>query len=205
MPNNVKQLRGFLGLACYYRKFIRQFGIISRPLTNLLKKKTLFTWTPQVHEAFLSLKKALVQAPVLILPDFKKQFQLETDASDAGVGAVLMQQGHPVAFLSKALGAKNRTLSAYDKECLAILMAIDKWKAYLQVGEFTIHTDQKSLIHLGNSPAHTTMQQKAFFKLLGFQYKIVYKKGTENRAADALSRRQHTEEVIIYPQRSRNG
>jgi hypothetical protein len=195
VPRTVKHLRGFLGLAGYYRRFIRNFGPISRPLTQLLKKGMQFIWTAYEQAAFDALKHALIQAPVLTLPDFAKPFQLETDACDSGVGAVLMQQGHPVAFLSKALGSKNRTLSTYDKECLAILMAIDKWKSYLQVGEFFIHTDQKSLMQLGDSPANTPMQQKAFFKLLGFQYKIIYKKGTENRAADALSRREHDDEL----------
>ncbi|XP_014754072.1 uncharacterized protein LOC106866060 [Brachypodium distachyon] len=167
IPANVKQLRGFLGLAGYYRKFI----------------------------PFQSLKQALVQAPVLVLPDFSKQFVLETDASDGGAGAVLMQDNHPLAFMSKALDVKNRAMSTYDKECLAILMAIDKWKSYLQAGEFLIYTHQKNLCQLGDHKANTPMQQKAFFKLLGFQYRIVYKKGTENSAADALSRRAHPAEL----------
>jgi hypothetical protein len=129
-PINIKKLRGFLRLARYYRKFIRNFGVISRPLTNLLKKNTPFVWSPQVHDAFLSLQQALVQAPVLALPDFSKTFVLETDACATGVGAVLMQEGHPLAFICKALGPKNQALSIYDKECLAILLAIDKWKSY---------------------------------------------------------------------------
>lgn len=188
-PRNVKQLRGFLGLAGYYRKFIRQFGVISRPLTNLLRKNIPFVWSPQVNSAFRALKQALVQAPVLALPNFTQDFVLEADACATGVGAVLMQQGHPVAFLSKALGPKNQTLSIYDKECLAILLAIDKLKQYLIHRPFLIYIDQRSLIHLGDHKFNTKIQQKAFFKLLGLQYKIVYKKGSTNTAADSLSRR----------------
>jgi hypothetical protein len=109
-PSNVKQLRGFLGLAGYYRKFIRYFGVLCRPLTQLLKKNALFCWTPSVDEAFVAVKQALVQAPVLALPDFSKEFVLETDACASGVGAVLMQQSRPWAFLSKALGPKNQAL-----------------------------------------------------------------------------------------------
>jgi hypothetical protein len=146
-------------------------------------------WSPQTKDAFVSIKQVPIHAPVLALPDFTKDFVLETDACATGVGAVLMQQGHPLAFLSKALGVKNQTLSIYDKECLAILIAIEKWKTYLQHRPFTIFTDQKSLIHLGSNKINTTVQRKAFFKLMGFQYKIMYKKGVTNRAADALSRR----------------
>jgi hypothetical protein len=106
-----------------------------------------------------------------------------------------MQQGHPLAFISKALGPKNQALSVYDKECPAILLAIDKWKTYLQHGPFTIHTDQRSLVHLGDHKFNTPIQQKAFFKLMGLQYKIVYKKGITNKAADVLSRWAHTSEL----------
>jgi hypothetical protein len=105
-----------------------------------------------------------------------------------------MQSGHPVAFLSKSLGPKNQALSTYDKECLAILLAIDRWRAYLQHRQFTIRTDQRSLVHLGDHRITTPIQQKAYFKLMGFQYQVLYKKGAENRAADALSRRPAADE-----------
>lgn len=188
VPQNVKEVRGFLGLAGYYRKFVRHFGVISRPLTDLLKKHVVFVWTSEHQAAFDALKAALTSAPVLALPDFTQTFEIETDASDRGVGAILMQGGHPLAFLSKSLGPRNRGLSTYEKECLAILLAVDHWRSYLQFGEFIIHTDQRSLIHLGDQRLATPWQQKALTKLLGLQYKLVYRKGVENRAADALSR-----------------
>lgn len=115
VPVNVKEVRGFLGLAGYYRKFISQYGNISRPLTNLLKKGTPFHWTKIEDQAFCALKEALSSAPVLALPDFSKQFVVETDACDTGVGAVLMQDGHPLAYVSKSLGPRNQTLSVYEK------------------------------------------------------------------------------------------
>lgn len=129
MPATVKQLRGFLGLSGYYRKFIAHYGLISRPLTDLLKKNTCFIWTDTTQQAFDSLKSALVQAPVLDFPNFKLPFAIETDACDVGIGAVLMQQGHPLAYLSKALGKRAQALSTYEKECLAILMAVREMEA----------------------------------------------------------------------------
>ncbi|WVZ49084.1 hypothetical protein U9M48_000465 [Paspalum notatum var. saurae] len=107
-PTNIKDLRSFLGLAGYYRKFVKHFGIISRPLFDLLKKHALFIWTNDHDVAFQTLKQALCSAPVLTLPDFSKKFCLETDASGSGVGAVLLQEGHPIAFISKALSLKNQ-------------------------------------------------------------------------------------------------
>lgn len=153
-----------------------------------MKKDSLFHWTPELQLSFDNLKQALISAPVLVLPDFSKSFQVETDASSIGIGAVLSQEGHPVAYLSKALGPKSQGLSTYEKECLALIMAVTKWKSYLQHKEFVIATNHKSLIHLGEQKLHEGLQQKAFIKLLGLQYRILYKKGPNNRAADALSR-----------------
>jgi len=93
-----------------------------------------------------------------------------------------------VAYISKALGPKAQGLSTYEKECMAIILVVTKWKSYLQHQEFTIATDHKSLIHLGEQKLQEGMQHKAFLKLLGLQYKILYKKGLENKVADALSR-----------------
>jgi hypothetical protein len=151
----VKYLRSFLGLAGYYRKFVHHFGIIAKPLTRLLKKNVQFFWIDLHQQAFLTLKQALIAAPVLALLDFSKQFQLKTDASDLGVGAVLMQEGHPLAFISKTLGPRTIGLSTYEKEYLAILIVVEHWRAYLQLAELIIFTDQKSLIHLSNQRLHT--------------------------------------------------
>ncbi|XP_024314628.1 uncharacterized protein LOC112270762 [Brachypodium distachyon] len=188
-PHNAKEVRGFLGLAGYYRKFVRHFAVISKLLTELLKKHALFLWTSETDHAFETLKTALVSAPVLALPNFTKTFILATDASDLGIGAVLTQEGHPLAFLSRALGLRSRGLSTYKKECLAILMAVDRWRPYLLQSEFIIRTDQWSLIHLDDQHLTTPWQQKALTKLMGLRYRIQYKKGAENRAANALSRR----------------
>jgi hypothetical protein len=128
-----------------------------------------------------------MSAPVLSLPDFNKPFQLQTDASDSGVGTVLMQDGHPLAFVSKSLGPRTRGLSTYDKEYLAIIVAVDQWRSYLQHNEFVIFTDQRSLIHVTEQRLHTPWQLKMYTRLAGLQYRVLYKPGISNRAADALS------------------
>jgi hypothetical protein len=130
-PSSVWDLRSFLRLAGYYRRFVKHFGLISKPLTKLLRKGAIFVWTDVQEQAFVALKEALTSAPVLALPDFTKPFVVETDASGYGIGAVLMQNGHPLAFLSKALGPKSRGLSTYEKEYMAILMALEQWRSYL--------------------------------------------------------------------------
>lgn len=187
-PTCVKELRGFLGLAGYYRKFVRHYGLLSKPLTNLLRKGQIYMWTDETEKAFQALKHALVTAPVLAMPDFAEPFIVETDASDKGIGAVLIQKQHPIAFLSHALGPRHQGLSTYEKESLAIILAVEHWRPYLQHAEFFIRTDHRSLSFLDDQRLTTPWQHKALTKLLGLRYKIIYKKGVENGAADALSR-----------------
>lgn len=186
-PTTPTELHDFLGLTGYYKKFMARYGIIAKPLTNLLTKKG-FEWSEQAQTAFDLLKRAMASAPVLTLPDFTKPFSIETDACDTGIGAVLVQDGHPVAYFSKALGVRNQKLSAYEKEFLAVMMAVDKWRAYLQRGQFTIVTDHKSLCNLGDQQLETDLQRKAMSKLVGLQLKFQYRHGVDNGAADALSR-----------------
>lgn len=116
----------------------------------------MFIWTSVHEEAFQTLKQSLISAPVLALPDFSQPFCLETDASKMGIGAVLMQSSHPIAYLSKALGPKSQGLSTYEKEYLAILVAVDQWRHYLQLKEFHIYTDNRSLAQLDEQHLHTT-------------------------------------------------
>lgn len=182
-PTMATELCSFLGLTGYYRKFVACYGIIAKPLTNLLTKKG-FEWTEQAQVAFDLLKRAMASTPVLALPDFDKPFVVETDACDTGIGAVLVQDGHPVAYFSKALGVRNQKLSAYEKEFLAV----EKWCAYLQRGPFTILTDHKSLSNLSDQQLETDLQRKAMSKLVGLQFMFQYRRGADNGATDALSR-----------------
>lgn len=130
----------------------------------------------------------MVQALVLAVPNFDLPFVLETYASDYGIGAVLMQANHLVAYLSKHLCPRIQALSVYEKECLAILMAIEKWRPYLQHNKFLIRTNHKSLLHLTKQRVTSKIQHKAMVKLMDLDYQIQYKKGINNAIVDALSR-----------------
>jgi hypothetical protein len=123
-------LHGFLGLTGYYRKFVKNYGKIVAPLTALLKKNS-FTWTLAIAQDFQTLKMAMCTTPVLALPDFTKPFVLECDALGKGIGAVLRQEGQPLAFTNKQLSERNLGKSIYEKEMLAILHAMDLWCPYL--------------------------------------------------------------------------
>jgi hypothetical protein len=176
-PTNVKQLRGFLGLTGYYKRFIKSYATIATPLTNLLKK-----------EAFSHLKSAITSAPVLTLPQFNQPFTLETDASGTGVGAVLSQGGHLIAFFSKKMVPRMQKQSAYTRELFAITEAIAKLRHYLLGHKFTIKTDQKSLGSLLDQSLQTPEEQAWLHKFIGYDFNIEYKPDKENVAADALSR-----------------
>ncbi|PNY01861.1 retrotransposon-related protein, partial [Trifolium pratense] len=157
-PNTVKQLRGFLGLTGYYRRFIANYASIAAPLTDLLRHES-FRWTDAATHAFTALKQAMVAAPVLRLPDFSQEFIIETDASQFGIGAVLMQEGHPIAFFSKKLGLKMQGASVYIKELHAITEAVLKWRQYLLGHFFIIRTDHKSIKELLQQVIQTPDQQ----------------------------------------------
>ncbi|KAJ0779178.1 putative nucleotidyltransferase, Ribonuclease H [Helianthus annuus] len=128
-PKNVKDVRSFLGLAGYYRRFIRQYASIAGPLTDLLKKDN-FTWSPPQEDAFVRLKTLLSSTSVLRLPDFSKPFTIETDALGTGVGAVLSQDKQLIAFYSHKLSPRIQQASANQREMFAITQAIAKWRQY---------------------------------------------------------------------------
>jgi len=187
VPHNIKSLRGFLGLTGYYRKFVQGYGALAAPLTALFKKNA-FVWTHAATEAFTQLKAVVTSPPVLRLPDFTKDFVIECDASGSGLGAVLMQEGHPIAFFSHALKGRALLLSTYDKELLSLVSAVQKWRPYLLGRPFRVKTDQQALKYLLEQKVATVPQQRWISKLMGYDFIIEYKRGSENRVADVLSR-----------------
>nr|GMD25301.1 Transposon Ty3-G Gag-Pol polyprotein [Ipomoea batatas] len=116
-------LRGFLSLSCFYSRFIKNYGIIAGPLTNLLQKQS-FKWSSEAEAAFISLKQALYSAPVLQLPDFSTQFVVECDASGRGIGAVIHQNDHLITIYSKKLADRHLKLPAYERELIGLSQAI---------------------------------------------------------------------------------
>lgn len=193
MPRNVQEVRGFLGLTGYYRRFIRNYGKIAQPLLTELLKKNQFQWHDGATQAFQELRSAMNQPPMLALPDFSKEFIVETDALGNGIGAVLIQGRRPLAFFGKALSPAHQAYSIYEKDMLDVVSAIQKWRAYLVGLHFIVKTDHQSLKYLMEQKIHTPLQQKWIAKLMGYDYESLYKKGVENVVADALSRRPHVD------------
>jgi hypothetical protein len=198
-PKTLKALRGFLGLTGYYRKFIQGYGKIAGPLTSMLKKDS-FIWSLEAEKAFEQLKQTMTQALVLALPDFTKPFIVECDASGTGIGGVLMQNQKPIAFISQALQGRNLVMSTYDKEMLALVLAVQKWRPYLMGRKFIVRTDHKSLKYLWEQKITTIAQQRWLSKLMGYDFVIKYKRGSENLVADALCRREDTGELKAISQ-----
>ncbi|XP_068644683.1 uncharacterized mitochondrial protein AtMg00860-like [Aristolochia californica] len=129
-PHSITALRGFLGLAGYYRKFIRDYGQIAAPLANLLKRNA-FTWMEITYSSFQHLKQSLASALVLQLHNFEDPFVIECDASGGGIGAVLQQHGHPIAYFNCHLVPHNHKLSAYERELIGLAKTIQHWRPYL--------------------------------------------------------------------------
>lgn len=174
-------------LTRYYRHFIKDYGKICHPLTDLLRKYA-FLWQLVVQQAFDALKLILTKALTLALPNFSQELIIEVDALGQDISTVLMQKGQPLAYLSKASSPKHLALSVYKKELLALLITMKKWHHYLQERHFLIRMDYQSLKYLLEEKIHTTSQHQWLSKLLDYDYSIVYKPGRQNQAADAFSR-----------------
>ncbi|XP_015168562.1 uncharacterized protein [Solanum tuberosum] len=195
-PTTLKGLRGFLGLTGYYRKFVENYGSIAEPLTAMLRKNS-FIWTDQSTQAFKKLKVAMTTTPVLALPDFSQPFVIECDASDLGIGAVLLQNKQPIAFFSRVLARRHQPLPAYEKELIGLVKAIRQWRSYLWGQHFIVRTDHYSLKFLLEQKALTPPQQHWLAKILGYSFSVEYKAGRLNTVADALSRRDNDEAMLL--------
>lgn len=196
-PKTVKQLRSFLGLCSYYRRFISKFADIAAPLTKLTggskKIKTDLNWNEEAEKAFNTLKHCLITSPVLQCPDFSKAFFLHCDASSVGIGSVLSQEDdngeqHPVAFYSRSLNNCERNYSTTERELLAILDSIEHFRPYIEGMKFTVITDHASLKWLLslNNPSGRLARWAA--RISQFTFDIIHKKGSLHVVPDTLSR-----------------
>ncbi|XP_071678893.1 uncharacterized protein [Lolium perenne] len=188
-PTNVGQVRSFHGLAGFYRRFVKDFSTIACPLNELTKKNVPFVWGKAQQNAFDELKKRLTEAPLLVLPNFAKTFEIECDASGLGIGGVLMQEGKPVAYYSEKLDGARLNYPIYDKELYALVRVLEVWQHYLWPKEFIIHSDHESLKYLKSQHNLNKRHAKWVEFIESFPYVIKYKKGKDNVVADALSRK----------------
>jgi hypothetical protein len=147
-PQNVNQVRSFLGLARFYHQFVKDFSTIVGTIKELMKKDVSFHWGAAQEKAFEELKKKLTTAPLLALLDFDKTFEIECNASGVGTGGVLMQEGRPIAYFSEKLSGPTLNYFVYDKELYALVRSLETWHHYLLPKEFIIHFDHESLKHL---------------------------------------------------------
>ncbi|CAM4561587.1 unnamed protein product [Lepidochelys kempii] len=200
VPKSKKQVQSFLGLAGYYRRFVPHYSQIAAPLTDLTKKKqpNAVQWTGKCQKAFNKLKATLMSDPVLRAPDFDKPFLVTTDASERGVGAVLMQKGpdqefHPVVFLSKKLSERESNWSVTEKECYAIVYALEKLRPYVWGRRFHLQTDHAALKWLHTVKETNKKLLRWSLALQDFDFDIQHISGASNKVADALSRESFPE------------
>ncbi|XP_013624595.1 PREDICTED: uncharacterized protein LOC106330711 [Brassica oleracea var. oleracea] len=150
VPTTLSETRSFHGLASFYRRFVPQFSSLMAPMTDCIRREGTFLWTPEASHAFTIIKQNLSSAPILALPDFSQVFELHTDASKFGIGAVLSQRNRPITFFSEKLSGARLRYSIYDVEFYAVVQAIKHWRHYLFHKEFVLFTDHDALKHLNS-------------------------------------------------------
>lgn len=189
IPKTQKEIKSFLGLVGYYRRFISNFAKIVAPLTKCLRKNHKVNYQDEEYiQAFELCKELLMNAPILAYPDFSKSFKLTTDASAIAIGSVLSQSGRPIAYYSRTLNSAERNYSTIERELLAILDSTKHFRPYLFGKKFTVETDHNPLVWLYKIKEPNSRLLRWKIKLDEFDFDIEYKKGKENKVADALSR-----------------
>ncbi|GKD14642.1 reverse transcriptase domain-containing protein [Tanacetum coccineum] len=200
-PTTVKGVRSFLGHAGFYRRFIQDFSKISRPITHLLEKDTPFVFSQDCINAFETLKKKLTEAPILVVPDWNLPFELMCDASDYAIGAVLGQRKtkhfQPIHYASKTMTEAQIHYTTTEKEMLAVVYAFEKFRPYLVLSKSIVYTDHSALKYLMNKQDAKPRLLRWVLLLQEFDITILDKKGSENLAADHLSRLENPHKDVL--------
>jgi hypothetical protein len=188
-PTNVKEIRGFLGMAGYYQRFIEGFSKIAGPMTKLLRKNTPFEWSEKCEESFQELKKRLTTAPILAVPETGKDYTVYCDASKNGLGCILMQDQKVIAYGSRQLKPHEVNYPTHDLELAAVVFALKQWRQFLYGVKCELYTDHKSLKYFFTQK-ELNMRQKRWLELIkDYDLTINYTPGKANVVADALSRK----------------
>ena len=192
-PRTKKEVRSFLGMVGYFRRFIPHFATKAEPLTELTKKgkPESVEWTAVTERAMQVLKKDLSESVMLKNPDFTQTFQLQTDASDVGIGAVLSQGGdqdQPIAYYRRKLLNREKNYSTVEKECLAIVLAVKAFSTYLLGKPFLLQTDNRALMWLQSFKDKNTRLTRWSLALQPYTFRVQHRKGRDNANADTLSR-----------------
>nr|GFB05892.1 reverse transcriptase domain-containing protein [Tanacetum cinerariifolium] len=202
-PTTVKGIRSFLGHAGYYRRFIKDFSKISRPMTHLLEKKSPFIFSNECIQAFRILKDKLIEAPILIAPNWDQPFELMCDASDYAVGAVLGQriEKHirPIHYASKTMNQAEANYTTTEKEMLVVVYAFEKFCSYLIVNKSIVYPDHSALKYLFAKKDVKARLLRWILLLQEFDFKVIDTRGAENYAADHLSHLENPYENIFDP------
>lgn len=203
-PKCAKDIRRLLGMAGWYRRFVPNFATISAPLSDLLKKGRAFEWTPAAAEAFDHIKKVLVSDPVLASPDYTKPFTIQTDASDCGIGGILVQGSGEtekvVAYFSQKLSAAQRKYQTTERECLAVIVGIEKFRPYIEGVHFTVVTDHASLQWLQNLKDPSGRLARWALRLQPYNFTLIHRPGRLMTVADALSRAVEAIDILGFAQ-----
>jgi hypothetical protein len=190
-PRNVTEVRSFMGLAGYYRRFIAGFSRIAHAITSLQKKEKKFQWTKQCESSFQQLKQLLTSAPILKIADPSKDYIVCTDACKEGLGGVLSQEGFVICYESRKLKEHEKNYATHDLELAAVVHALRKWRHYLMGKRFELRTYQNSLKYLFDQPTLNARQIRWLEFLCEYEFDIKYIKGKDNKVVDALSRKVH--------------
>ncbi|GJS34265.1 putative reverse transcriptase domain-containing protein [Tanacetum coccineum] len=196
-PKSATEIRQFLGLAGYYRRFIEGFSKIAKPMTKLTQKKIKFDWSDKAEAAFQLIKQKLCSAPILALPEGNEDFIAYCDASIKGLGAVLMQREKVIAYASRQLKIHEKNYTTHDLELGAVVFALKIWRHYLYGTKCTVFTDHKSLQHILDQK-ELNMRQRRWLELLSdYDCEIRYHPGKANVVADALSRKERIKPLRV--------